>query len=48
MKLWPLAWLILLALGVSGFAAVSVMIVVKGFGELKAILRKLKRDADGG
>jgi hypothetical protein len=48
MKLWPLAWLILLALGVGGFAAISVMIAVKGFGELKAILKKLKRGADGG
>jgi hypothetical protein len=45
MTSWPLIWLILLTLGVGGFAAVSVMIAVKGFGELKAILRKLERDA---
>jgi len=46
MTFWPSAWLIVMALGVGGFAIVSILIAVKGFSEIKAILRKLQRESD--
>lgn len=47
MTFWPSAWLILMVLGVGAFAVVSVMVIAKGFSELKAILRKLKHESNG-
>ena len=47
MRTWPLVWLLMLAFGVGSFAVVSVLVVVKGFGELKAVLRKLARGTNG-
>ena len=42
MRFWPAAWLIVMVLGVGGFSLVSVLIAVKGFAEVRTILRKLK------
>jgi hypothetical protein len=47
MRFWPSAWLIVLALSVGGFAAVSALIAVKGLAEVKAILRELGRGPGG-
>lgn len=48
MTFWSAVWLAVMALGVGGFVVVSVLVAVKGFAEVKAVLRKLKDGGDGG
>ncbi|MBN2207182.1 MAG: hypothetical protein JW742_07245 [Candidatus Aminicenantes bacterium] len=48
MTFWPAVWLVVLALGVGGFTVVSILVAVKGYAEIKAILHKLKSGPDEG
>lgn len=46
MKIAAAVWAILLSFSVTGFALLSLVIIFKGYGELREIFRKLGKEEE--
>ena len=47
MQIWKLIWQVVMILGLAGFVFIGLAVIVKGFGEIRELLKNLAREDAG-
>lgn len=48
MEIWKFIWIVVLTTGLACFVYISIMVIVKGFAEVRALLKETMADESTG